>query len=285
MDQVVCTDPKRNVKECNEKQCNQVYIDNYAVCQCRGNPSNFYKSSNNVEGLLRRCGLSTGKTFANPYGSPEQYRPGEGTRTFPLATRVFDGTTYVGGQTEVVNGITRIVGATPMVGMTRIVGGTTSWNGATPSIVGGTSTVMQAGPSPTAQPVVLPTPTTVPFTQQGRISGGAIAGIVLGLLAAAAIAFLLALCWRRKRKDPAYNQHLLAEPSRGPSRTVVTEKIEPVVVKAVPSNQVYTSGTGTDIGTGTGTGTITTTTTTSSVMAPQSGIVTAGGASKVHGDL
>ncbi|KAF8934039.1 hypothetical protein BGZ47_010531 [Haplosporangium gracile] len=82
-----------------------------------------------------------------------------------------------------------------------------------------------------------PSPITVPVQPQGhrRVSGGAIAGIVLGCLAALAIACLLAWCWRKKR-----HQHTAAHntPSNNesqnhnPSRTVVTEKIEPVVVKS-----------------------------------------------------
>ncbi|KAF9161164.1 hypothetical protein DFQ26_004807 [Actinomortierella ambigua] len=179
---LVCSDPNVNVPQCNDKQCSQPYIDDYAICQCRGSSTDFFRNANNVEAVIKRCRLTKTTSLSNPYGDPNRYRAGSGTQTFPAAT----------------------------------------------------STV-------TSQPIVGPTPTRKAAVSYPGYSGGSIAGAVLGLLALSALAFLLALCWRRKREDPIYNQHLLADP-RGPTRTVVTEKIEPVVVKAVPSNQVY-SGT------------------------------------------
>jgi FtsZ-interacting cell division protein ZipA len=60
-------------------------------------------------------------------------------------------------------------------------------------------------------------------------------------LAAVALAGLLAWCWRRNRSQhtAAYNTHSTSEnQSRGPTRIVVTEKIEPVVVKS-GTHQTY----------------------------------------------
>ncbi|KAF9301798.1 hypothetical protein BGZ74_006245 [Mortierella antarctica] len=175
---LTCNNPEVNVKECNVKQCIQSYIDNYAACQCRRSPNQFYEHSVNVEGLIRRCGLAALK---NPYGNPYQYRPGQGTQTF--------------------------VPSSP---------------------AGGTATR---------------TPITAPLTaEDNKISGGAIAGIVLGTLAAAALAGLLGWCWRKKRSEHTAIYSHSATETRGPTRTVVTEKIEPVVVKS-NSNNVATTAT------------------------------------------
>ncbi|KAF9276658.1 hypothetical protein BGZ68_009859 [Mortierella alpina] len=214
-------------------QCNQPYIDNYAACQCRRSTTDFYEHAKNVGGLIRRCG---GNGLTNPFGDPGQYRPGQGTATFsatgtvsptasgfvpvtgspsgtpfpfpvvPIprnpgtnATRVYNGTTYYGGQTTNISGTTRIVNATAIVN------------------------------APDDEPLNV-------NAQSTHISGGAIAGIVLGLLGAALLAGLLALCWRKKcaaHVAPAGTTHI----SHAPTRTVVTEKIEPVVVKSVPANQ------------------------------------------------
>ncbi|KAG0021016.1 hypothetical protein BGZ82_011444 [Podila clonocystis] len=234
---LVCNNPQVNVKECNAKQCIQSYIDNYSACQCRRSPNNFYEHSVNVEGLIRRCGMAALK---NPYGSPSQYRPGQGTQTFvasssvggPVATRIFNGTTYYGGQTGVVSGTTRIVSATAIVNGTMILPGTTTWVSNTPGIIGGTSTRRVGnGGTRTAAPIVAPTEIPV-SAESNKISGGAIAGIVLGTLAAAALAGLLGWCWRKKRNEHTAIYSHSAYENRGPTRTVVTEKIEPVVVKS-----------------------------------------------------
>ncbi|KAG0320170.1 hypothetical protein BG000_003680, partial [Podila horticola] len=155
--------------------------------------------------------------------------PGEGTATFtktakgPIATRIYDGTTYYGGQTSVVSGTTRILSATAIVNGTWIAPGTTTWVFGTPGIIRGTSsrrtgtrtctgsviptgteTIIRTrtrtrtrtvgnGATTTAQPVFAPSATPVSIITQG-ISGGAIAGTVLGILGAAVIAGLLALC-------------------------------------------------------------------------------------------
>ncbi|KAG0340254.1 hypothetical protein BG000_000326 [Podila horticola] len=151
---LVCNNPNANKEACNAKQCNQSYIDNYAACQCRRNPDQFYEHSANVDGLLKRCGVAG---LTNPYGSP------------------------------------------------------------------------------------------VPVQKQSsKISGGAIAGIVIGCLAALAIAGLLAWCWRKKRHQhtAVYNEHSTYD-NRGPTRTVVTEKIEPVVVKTGTTNFNTTTTPGT----------------------------------------
>ncbi|KAG0092268.1 hypothetical protein BGZ93_008387 [Podila epicladia] len=229
-----CNNPLVNVQECNAKQCIQSYIDNYAACQCRRSPNNFYEHSVNVEGLIRRCGMAALK---NPYGNPYQYRPGQGTQTFvpsspaggPVVTRVFNGTTYYGGQTGVVSGTTRIVSATAVVNGTMILPGTTTWVSNTPGIIGGTSTRhITNGGTRTAAPIV--GPSEIPVTaESSKISGGAIAGIVLGTLAAAALAGLLGC-------HSAYE-------TRGPTRTVVTEKIEPVVVKSTSNSAAGTTAT------------------------------------------
>ncbi|KAG0063652.1 hypothetical protein BGZ89_009733 [Linnemannia elongata] len=255
---LVCNNPNVNKDACNAKQCNQAYIDNYSACQCRRSPNMFYEHSANVEGLLRRCGLST---LSNPYGSPNQYRPGQGTQIFGpitsatstagsgVVTRVYNGTTYYGGSNTVISGTTRWAGATVIYNGTRINGATT-WISGTPSIIRGTSTRIAPVPGTTvvsssasAAPIESPTSTPVPVQSQGKkkLSGGAIAGIVLGCLAALALAGLLAWCWRRKRSQhtTVYNTHSTYEnQNRGPTRTVVTEKIEPVVVKS-STHQTY----------------------------------------------
>ncbi|KAG0273909.1 hypothetical protein BGZ95_010281 [Linnemannia exigua] len=228
---LICNNPNVNKDACNAKQCNQQYIDNYAACQCRRSPNMFYEHSANVEGLVRRCGLST---LNNPYGSPSQYRPGQGTQTFGpvtpvtssansgVVTRIYNGTTYYGGSNTVVSGTTRWP---PPGSRARPA------SSAAPVLV-------------SAAPIESPTETAVPVQKQGKkkLSGGAIAGIVLGCLAALALAGLLAWCWRRKRNQhtTTYNTHSTYETSqnRGPTRTVVTEKIEPVVVKS-GTHQTY----------------------------------------------
>ncbi|KAI9234120.1 MAG: hypothetical protein BYD32DRAFT_424254 [Podila humilis] len=156
---LVCFNPHLNVKECNEKQCNQPYIDYYAACQCRHITVGFYEHSKNVEGLIRRCGGG----FTNPYGDSSQYRPGEGTATFsktvngPVATHIYDGAMYYGGQTTVISGSTRIVSATAVVGYTTILPGTTTWVFDTPGIISGTSTRIRA--SRTGIPIPVPSGT------------------------------------------------------------------------------------------------------------------------------
>lgn len=243
------------VQPCNAKQCNQPYIDNYAACQCRRSATLFYEHSVNVEGLLRRCGV---EGLTNPFGNPLQYRPGQGTQTFAApgggATRIFSGTTYYGGSTAVISGTTRIVSATAVVDGTYIAPGTTTWVSDTPGIVQGTSTSWTGRTAPTsAAPVVLPSPTPTNSSQEQDyyMSAGAIAGTVIGSLAAVALACLLGWCWRKKR---AQHTTLYSNPStsvidpngaRAPSRTVVTEKIEPVVVKSVPTTNTHVVGSGT----------------------------------------
>ncbi|GJJ73707.1 hypothetical protein EMPS_06065 [Entomortierella parvispora] len=334
---LVCYNPKVNKDECNKKQCNQPYVDNYAACQCRRSTTQFYHHAVNVQGLINRCGGG----LNNPFGNPDQYRPGQGTSTFPIgtptrpggsgptgtldpndsngnsATRIYNGTTYYGGQTGVVSGTTRIVSATAVVGNTTILPGTTTWVSGTPGIIRGTSTpsgpaatgkpatryyngttyyggqngvvsgttrivsataivngttilpgtttwvsgtpgIIRGTSTPsvgrgtrtgttivgttTAQPILAPTDSPFPVTTQSRhISGGAIAGIVLGLLAAALLAGLIGLCWRRTRAA-----HVASSASthiaHAPPRTIVTEKIEPVVVKAVPADHTLHGG-------------------------------------------
>ncbi|KAF9920501.1 hypothetical protein FBU30_009678 [Linnemannia zychae] len=290
---LVCNNPNVNKEACNVKQCNQKYIDDYSACQCRRSPTQFYEHSANVEGLLRRCGLMT---LNNPYGDPDQYRPGQGTKVFTtatssaqagVATHIYNGTTYYGGTNTVIAGTTRWVSATVIHNGTRINGRTT-WIFGTPSIIRGTGpltgTAVPATTHPGSTMIVTSTiatrsaapveggtatPTPVQTQSNGRISGGAIAGIVLGCLGALALAGLLAWCWRRKRSQhtATYSNTTSAyDQSRGPTRTVITEKIEPVVVKsgtqhnygtvpatttntynttsqAVPANQGYTSNT------------------------------------------
>lgn len=257
---VICSNPNVNAAACNEKQCTQTYIDNYAACQCRRSPTLFYEHSVNVEGLLRRCGVAG---LTNPFGNPYQYRPGQGTQTFSPsggpgttgapgagATRIFSGTTYYGGSTTVISGTTRIVDATAVVNGTWIAPGTTTWVSNTPGIVAGTSTTWVGASTTTAAPIEGPVATPVEtvkpvIEQDNRMSGGAIAGTVLGSLAALALAGLLGWCWRKKR---AQHTTLYSNPSttvidpnaaRAPTRTVVTEKIEPVVVKSVPTTNTH----------------------------------------------
>ncbi|KAF9149477.1 hypothetical protein BG015_008736 [Linnemannia schmuckeri] len=260
---LTCSNPNVNVAACNEKQCTQPYIDNYAACQCRRSPTLFYEHSVNVEGLLRRCGVAG---LTNPFGNPYQYRPGQGTQTFAPsggsgtagapgsgeATRVFSGTTYYGGSTSVISGTTRIVDATAVVNNTRIASGTTTWVSNTPGIVQGTSTPWVGVATTSAAPIEAPSATAQPIVEQNNhMSGGAIAGTVLGSLAAIALAGLLGWCWRKKR---AQHTTLYSNPAaagadphtaRAPTRTVVTEKIEPVVVKSVPTSNTHVVGPGT----------------------------------------
>ncbi|KAG0040467.1 hypothetical protein BGZ82_002551 [Podila clonocystis] len=254
---LICNNPNVNRESCNAKQCNQTYVDNYAACQCRRSPEQFYEHSVNVEGLLRRCGVAG---LTNPYGNPFQYRPGQGTATFTPSTpgggnggantHMWAGTTYYGGTATVVDGTTRWVGATAVVGGSTLVGGTTTWVSGTPGIIGGTTRGFVTGTrtgTATAAPIVGPTDSPVPVQKQSsRISGGAIAGIVIGCLAALAIAGLLAWCWRKKRHQhtAVYNEHSTYD-NRGPTRTVVTEKIEPVVVKTGTTNYNTTTTPGT----------------------------------------
>ncbi|KAF8932777.1 hypothetical protein BGZ52_009389 [Haplosporangium bisporale] len=181
-----CNNPNVNRDACNAKQCNQIYIDNYAACQCHRSPEQFYEHSVNIEGLLRRCDVAS---LTNPYGNLYQYRAGT-------------------------------------IRVTSVVGFTT------------------------AAPIAGSTASPVPVNNQSKLSGGAIAGVVIGCLAAVALAGLLAWCWRKKRHEhtAVYDQHSTYD-NHEPTRTVVTEKIEPIVVKAgttnfntsTPGNTPYTT--------------------------------------------
>ncbi|KAF9370710.1 hypothetical protein CPB97_002529 [Podila verticillata] len=161
-------------------------------------------------------------------------------------TQAWGGITYYGGIATVIDGTTRWVGATAVVRGT-LVGGTATWVSGSPGINGGTSRVVG---STTAAPIVGPTESPMPVNNQSKLSGGAIAGIVLGCLAALALVGLLAWCWRKKRHQhtAVYNQDSTYD-NRGPTCTVVTEKIEPAVVKAgttnyntsTPGNTTYTT--------------------------------------------
>ncbi|KAF8930800.1 hypothetical protein EDD21DRAFT_135178 [Dissophora ornata] len=137
---LTCSDPNINKDECNAKQCNQSYIDNYAACQCSDDATAFYEHSVNVEGLIRRCSING---LVNPFGNSIQYRAGQGTAAFETA-----------------------------------------------SSTSATSTAATT------------TTTASPDESDNHVSGGAIAGIVLGCVGAVAIAGFLAWCWRRNR-----NQH------------------------------------------------------------------------------
>ncbi|KAF9333144.1 hypothetical protein BG006_003945 [Podila minutissima] len=143
---VVCYNPQLNFKECNEKHCNQQYIDHYAACQCRRIAIDFYEVAT-FASMFSVIGDTITGGFINPYGNSTQYRPGEGTATFtkttdsPVATRIYDGTTYYGGQTTVISGSTRIVSATAIVGQSAILPGTTTWVSGIPGIIRGTSTL------------------------------------------------------------------------------------------------------------------------------------------------
>ncbi|ORZ11286.1 hypothetical protein BCR41DRAFT_387743 [Lobosporangium transversale] len=106
---------------------------------------------------------------------------------------------------------------------------------------GATATSRTADPSasPSERSILDPVRNT-----SHHISKGAIAGIVLGLLAATALAGLLGWCWRKRRHDhmAVYNSYPAGAETRGPSRTVVTEKIEPIVVKTSPGTTGPTTG-------------------------------------------
>lgn len=111
-------------------------------------------------------------------------------------------------------------------------------------------------PTHAAAPIVEPTPVPVPIQNTDHhISGGSIAGIVLGLLAATALAGLLGWCWRKKRHEhmSVYNTYAAYPDAHGPTRTVVTEKVEPVVVRAghLPGAATATASTSYDTGSST----------------------------------
>ncbi|KAF9318121.1 hypothetical protein BG003_011775 [Podila horticola] len=229
----------------------------YGTLHIGGKPQ---QHSRNVDGLIHRCGGG----FANPFGDSTQYRPGEGRATFtktakgPIATRIYDGTTYYGGQTGVVSGTTRILSATAIVNGTWIAPGTTTWVSGTPGIIRGISSrrtgtrTCTGSVIPTGTETIIRTRTrtrthtvgkwcyhhcpTLSITTQG-ISGGAIAGSVLGILGAAVISGLLALCWRSERD--AHTALSSTRIAHEPTRTTVVEKIEPVVVKSVPATETY----------------------------------------------
>ncbi|KAF9205148.1 hypothetical protein BGZ49_004402 [Haplosporangium sp. Z 27] len=171
---LVCNYLNANVEKCNEKQCSQAYIDNYAACHCRSSSSDFYTRSASVQSLIERCGLAS---LTNPYGSPDQYR----------AEQTF-------------------------------------------SIQGG-SLISAAYPSPSPE-----------VTPSHHMSGGAIAGLVIGLVCAALLAGAMAVWWRSVRDDyaPPYDdyEHKQAGGATGPTRTVVTEKVEPVVVRATGPDHI-----------------------------------------------
>ncbi|KAF9356423.1 hypothetical protein BGX26_005287 [Mortierella sp. AD094] len=269
---LVCYNPHLNVDACNAKQCNQPYLDNYAACQCCCSVEQFYENSKNVQGMINRCGGN----LNNPFGSPDIYRSGQGTATSPPATdaatpsatpspattdpavtstasasdgsdtRVYDGTTYYGGVTGVVDGTTRIVSATAVVGATTILPGTTTWVSETPGIISGTSTFAQtstqAPPAATSAPATAPSAQPISAFQKHpyeitdhHISGGSIAGIVLGLLGSFILAILLGCCWRKVREERPPMAYAQSHVPSGPTRTTVVEKIEPVVVRAVPN--------------------------------------------------
>ncbi|KAG0214670.1 hypothetical protein BGX28_001708 [Mortierella sp. GBA30] len=264
---LVCHDPKVFVDLCNQKQCSQNYIDNYAACQCRRNMSDFYEASSfhfygNFLGYYYLRSSSDSPFPLIPVPVP----PNTGNNT----TRIYNGTTYYGGQIEMVSGTTLIVNATVVVNGTATVSGTTTWFSGTPGIINGTSSsapwntpttrfitatftgttetmtsVTGGGGSSklgsrTVQPILAPSSSDAPIAinnQSSYISGGAIAGIVLGLLGASILATLLALCWRKKRAEhvaPVGRTHI----SHAPTRTVVTEKIEPVILKKGQEDQV-----------------------------------------------
>ncbi|KAF9139954.1 hypothetical protein BGX30_007242 [Mortierella sp. GBA39] len=96
--------------------------------------------------------------------------------------------------------------------------------------------------STTAQPIVAPSPvpTDIPISAQSkRMSGGAIAGTVLGILGALGLAGLLGWCWRRNRAAHVPAVSTTTHVGHGATRTVVSEKIEPLVVKSVNADQTY----------------------------------------------
>ncbi|KAG0089988.1 hypothetical protein BGZ92_003884 [Podila epicladia] len=155
-----------------------------------------------------------------------------------VVTRYYNGTTYYGGQTRVVSvsGTPGIIRGTSF----RHIGTRTGTSSMIPT---GTDNIIPTlthtggnGATTTAQPILAPSETPVPITAQG-ISGGAIAGIFLGILGTAILAALLALCWRKKRAAHAAalsSTHIAHEPTR----TTVVEKIEPVVVKPMSAAEI-----------------------------------------------
>jgi hypothetical protein len=90
----------------------------------------------------------------------------------------------------------------------------------------------------TAQPIVAPTEIAI-STQSSKMSGGAIAGTVLGIWGALGLAGLLGWCWRRSRAAHVPIVSSTTRVGRGAPRTIVTEKIEPLVVKSANADQTY----------------------------------------------
>ncbi|KAF8947786.1 hypothetical protein BGZ47_007850 [Haplosporangium gracile] len=165
--------------------------------------------SRNIEGVIKRCirGLN------NPYDNSSQYPPDDGS-----GTRHFHGTTYYGGSTQAIDGITRIIGVTTKSSSSVATIPTSSTPASRiPISVATVITRIQSSASfvvtstvrthttnavvttqvgtTSAQPIV--TPTGIPITTQSkRISGGAIVGAVLRIFG---FTGLLGWCWRRGR--------------------------------------------------------------------------------------
>ncbi|KAG0267480.1 hypothetical protein BG011_004514 [Mortierella polycephala] len=100
----------------------------------------------------------------------------------------------------------------------------------TSKVVPGTGiTTNTAVPRTSTAALPFVSPSEIPLgVMSESISGGAIAGTVIGILAAASLVGLLALCWCKK--------HAV---SHGPTRTTMTKMTEPVVVKIFPANQTH----------------------------------------------
>ncbi|KAF9151181.1 hypothetical protein BG015_006987 [Linnemannia schmuckeri] len=98
----------------------------------------------------------------------------------------------------------------------------------------------QSSASPVVTSIIRSSPSEIPVTTQSkRMSGCAIAGTVFGILGALGLAGFLGWCWRRGRAAhvPAVSSTIYV--SHAPTRTVVSEKIEPLVVNFVNGEQTY----------------------------------------------
>ncbi|KAG0284851.1 hypothetical protein BGZ96_010816 [Linnemannia gamsii] len=105
-----------------------------------------------------------------------------------------------------------------------------------------TSSTLMANPVERATPAG----TVVPDQNQSTsISGGAIAGIVIGCLAAVALAGLLAWCWRRNLKSGTHQTHNSSVPANNSTAYNTTTPSVPVTQGDNTTSTNYNTGSNT----------------------------------------
>ncbi|KAF9412325.1 hypothetical protein BGZ76_005197 [Entomortierella beljakovae] len=64
-----CMSPSTSKNDCNTIQCNQDYINNYSICQCRhiDPTTELFEKSLDMQLLIQRCGV---EELTNPFGDP-----------------------------------------------------------------------------------------------------------------------------------------------------------------------------------------------------------------------